>query len=447
MHKTKNVDMVRVGAINTLLRWESSKLPIDECISRTLKRKGYSTRGRRFFAHLVYGTVRNLNLLDYILSNYVDNSLETLPRAIVYILRMAAFQFYFCDTVTIPAAVHTSVDLAHIFTHAGLARMVNAILRKLPERFEDIPLPSKEDNLFDYLSIRYSIPDWILNEFAKRFGESKLEEFAISISEVPYLSIRTNTMLITRDDLEKRLKKIGIEAQHLTPIPEELSLNSTYLLADCPLMRQGLYTIQDPASMLIAHALNPQKGEAILDICSAPGTKATHIATLTQNGAKIFSVEIHPGRIQRIYENIQRLKCDSIFPICSSGTSLPFADETFDRVLLDAPCSGLGTLRKNPDIKYNIKKDAVTRLAKLQKSILFEAYRVCKKGGIIVYSVCTFTEDETVQVVNEFINEKKIILIDAPELLSPWKIQTGQYQTLPLKNLWDGFFLSIFQKP
>ncbi len=400
MHKTKNVDMVRVGAINTLLRWESSKLPIDECISRTLKRKGYSTRGRRFFAHLVYGTVRNLNLLDYILSNYVDNSLETLPRAIVYILRMAAFQFYFCDTVTIPAAVHTSVDLAHIFTHAGLARMVNAILRKLPERFEDIPLPSKEDNLFDYLSIRYSIPDWILNEFAKRFGESKLEEFAISISEVPYLSIRTNTMLITRDDLEKRLKKIGIEAQHLTPIPEELSLNSTYLLADCPLMRQGLYTIQDPASMLIAHALNPQKGEAILDICSAPGTKATHIATLTQNGAKVFSVEIHPGRIQRIYENIQRLKCDSIFPICSSGTSLPFADETFDRVLLDAPCSGLGTLRKNPDIKYNIKKEAVTLLAKIQKSTLFQAYRVCKKGGIIVYSVCTFTEDETVQVVN-----------------------------------------------
>jgi 16S rRNA (cytosine967-C5)-methyltransferase len=104
-------------------------------------------------------------------------------------------------------------------------------------------------------------------------------------------------------------------------------------------------------------------------------------------------------------------------------------------------------LRKNPDIKYNIKKDAVTRLAKLQKSILFEAYRVCKKGGIIVYSVCTFTEDETVQVTNEFINEKKVILIDAPELLSPWKIQTGQYQTLPQKNLWDGFFLSIFQKP
>ncbi|MCA1901649.1 MAG: 16S rRNA (cytosine(967)-C(5))-methyltransferase RsmB [Candidatus Hydrogenedens sp.] len=443
----EKADIVRAGIINTLLRWETSKLPIDECISRTLQRKAYSSRGRRFFAHIVYGTIRNLDLLDYIISQFFNSTLDTLPRPILYILRIAVFQYYFCSQVTIPAAVHTSVDLAHIFGHAGLARMVNAVLRKLPEKFEDIELPSKETDFLDYLSVRYSIPIWILEEFIKRFGEENVEEFAISVSEIPFMSIRTNTMLITREELEIRLKKIGIEAQHLTPIPEELSLNSTYLLTNCPLMRQGLYTIQDPASMLSVHALNPQPGDIILDICSAPGTKTTHIAQLTKNRSKIFSVEIHPGRIQRIFENIYRLKCENIYPICSSGTFLPFPNETFDRILVDAPCSGLGTLRRNPDIKYTIKKDALKRLPNLQKEILEEASRVCKKGGIIVYSVCTFTEDETLGVVNEFIKEKKLIPINAPEWLDSWKIQTGQYQTLPLKNLWDGFFLTVFQKP
>ncbi len=441
-----NAEIVRAGVINTLLRWESGKLPIDECISRTLKRKQYSTRGRRFFAYLVYGTIRNLDLIDFILSKYFHNTLEDLPKPILYILRMAVFQLYFCDIVTPPAAVHTSVELARVFGHAGLARLVNAVLRKMPAKFEDIPLPSKDEDLYRYLSIRYSLPKWILEEFAKRFGESELEKFAISVSDIPILSIRTNMMLTQPEELLKRLKKIGIEAQHLTPIPEELSLNSTYLITDCPLMKQGLYTIQDPASMLSVHALNPQPGERILDVCSAPGTKTTHIAEFTRNQSEIFSVEIHPGRIQRIHENIVRLKCKNIYPVCSSGTELPFPNETFDKVLVDAPCSGLGTLRRNPDIKYTVKPEALPRLSKLQKAILTEACRVCKKGGIIVYSVCTFTREETLDVANEFINEKTLIPVNAPELLNQWKIQTGQYQTIP-QNLWDGFFLTVFQKP
>lgn len=443
----RQVDVVRAGVINTFLRWEDTKLPIDECISRTLKRRGFSTKGRKFFANLIYGTLRNMYLLDYIISKFCSKPIESLPKPIQYILRIAVYQLFFCSQVTRPAAVHTSVDLARAFGHVGLAKLVNAILRNMPEKIEDIPLPNPEEDIYQYLSIRYSIPLWILREFEKNFGKEALEEFCKATIEVPFMSVRTNVTLITRDDLQKRLNKIGIESQHLTSIPEELSLPPSYLLIDCPLFKQGLYTIQDPASMLSVHALQPKPYEKIADICSAPGTKATHISELTSSTAKVFASDINHKRILKINENIRRLKLKNIYTITADGASLPFADNTFDRVLLDAPCSGLGTIRRNPDLKYTMNKESVIRLAILQKKLLSEAIRVCKKGGTIVYSVCTFTEEETKKVVESFINSNKALPINGPELLEPWKVATGTYQTLPTKNLWDGFFLTILQKP
>ncbi|MCX8065629.1 MAG: 16S rRNA (cytosine(967)-C(5))-methyltransferase RsmB [Candidatus Hydrogenedentes bacterium] len=440
------VDLVRAGVINTLLRWEDTKLPIDECISKTLKRKGFSTKGRRFFANLIYGTLRNLYFLDYIISKYSFKPLETLPKPIQYILRIAVYQLFFCTQVTRPASVHTSVELARAFGHIGLAKLVNAILRNIPEKLEEIPLPNREEDEYQFLSIKYSIPVWILREYEKNFGKKTLEEFCIATTEVPFMAVRTNTTLISREELQKRLSKIGIETQHLTPIPEELSLPPTYLLIECPLFKQGLYTIQDPASMMCGHALQPKPYEKIADICSAPGTKATHIAELTSSTAKVYALDINSKRILRIKENIRRLKLKNIFTLVADGTSLPFQDETFDKVILDAPCSGLGTIRRNPDLKYNASKESVIRLAILQKKLLGEAIRICRKGGIIVYSVCTFTEEETRKVVESFINHNKVLPIDGPELLEQWKIGTGTYQTLPTKNLLDGFFLTILQK-
>ncbi len=440
------VDVVRAGAINTFLRWEDTKLPIDECISRTLKRRGYSTKGRKFFANLVYGTLRNMYLIDHIISQFCNRPLETLPKPIQYILRIAVYQLFFCHQVTKPAVVHTSVELARVFGHIGLARLVNAILRNIPENIDDIQLPHREEDEYQYLSIKYSIPLWILKEYEKNFGKDTLEEFCKSTTEVPYMAIRTNLTLITPEELQKRLLKIGIEAQHLTPVPEELSLPPTYLLIDCPLFKQGLYTVQDPASMLCVHALQPKPYEKIVDICSAPGTKATHIGEFTFSNAKVYALDIHSRRIFRVQENIRRLKLKNIFTLIGDGVSLPFPDDTFDKVLLDAPCSGLGTIRRNPDLKYNMNKESVIRLAILQKKLLNEAIRICKKHGTIVYSVCTFTEEETKKVVEPFITSKKVLPIDGPELLNQWKTTTGIYQTLPTKSLWDGFFLTILQK-
>ncbi len=440
------VDVVRAGVINTLLRWEDTKLPIDECISRTLKRRGYSTKGRKFFANLIYGTLRNMYLLDYIISRYCNKPLEFLPKPIKYILRVGVYQLFFCDQVTRPAAVHTSVELARVFGHIGLARLVNAILRNIPENLMDVPLPNRDEDEFQYFSIKYSIPLWILKEYERNFGKQTLEEFCKATAEIPYMAVRANFTLTTLEELQKRLSKMGIEAQHLTPVPEELSLPPTYLLIECPLFKQGLYTVQDPASMMVVHALQPQPYEKIIDICSAPGTKATHIAEFTFSTAKVYALDINPKRMLRVYENIRRLKLKNIFTLIGDGLSLPFPDDTFDRVLLDAPCSGLGTIRRNPDLKYNMSKESVIRLAILQKKLLGEAIRICKRNGIIVYSVCTFTEEETKKVVEPFITSNKVLPKDGPELLRQWKITTGIYQTLPTNTLWDGFFLTILQK-
>ena len=441
------IDPVRDAAIDVLLRvFDARQMHLDASLDKTLRRKNISDRGRRFLTQLVYGTVRHQLLCDHILRGICTQPLEKLPLPIHAILRMALFQSLFCDNVTPPAMVHTSVDLAKKRGHAGTARLVNAILRKAPKDMEAVRLPDPEMKYHRYLSVRHSIPPWLITLWEEQFGADQLETICEIINTPAPTCLRCNTLKEDSAALQERLAKSEIITRKSTPIPEEL----TFVEGKPPLrskwFQDGYFIMQDPASLLPSHLLEPRPGERILDLCAAPGGKSTHIAQLANCEAIIAALDSNPRRIAPILENRERLGLQNLWPVVGDGAQAPFAPGSFDRVLVDAPCSGLGTLRRHPDLKWRITPETIQRLAVLQEQLLRSAIDLCKNGGVIVYSVCTYTREETTQITQALLEEGHVQPEEGPELLNSWKIAQAQYQTNPNDAALDGFYLTRFRK-
>ncbi|MCH8204839.1 MAG: 16S rRNA (cytosine(967)-C(5))-methyltransferase RsmB [Candidatus Hydrogenedentes bacterium] len=441
------VDPVRDAAIDVLIRVVEKNAHIAQALDRTLTRKAgkLSGRGRRFLTHLVYGTTRHALLCDEVLTPLLHQPLEKLPLAIRLVLRMGVFQALFCGNVTFPSMVHTSVDLAKKRGHAGTARLVNAVLKRVPQTLEQVSLPDTKHAPAEYLSLRYSMPRWLVDRWLGEFGFETTESICeASSTEAPRM-LRTNTALTTRDELQATFKKSNISSTAIEEIPEALTLGDAPVPFTSKAFQHGLFFVQDPASMLPANLLEPQPGETVLDLCGAPGGKTTHISQLTQGKAQIFCNDASPKKFRRVRENIQRLRAQGIQCVASDGRRPPFR-QAFDRVLLDAPCSGLGTLRRRPDLKWRLHEQDIPRLATLQQALLRSAIEVCKNGGLVVYSVCTFTPEETGEVITSVLGDGTVAFEDGPEWLRPWKTDTGQYRILPGQSALDGYYLTRLRK-
>lgn len=441
------VDLVRDAAIDVLLRVLERDWFLDESLDKTLRRKtGLSPRGKRFLAQLVYGTVRHRILCDHALHAILTQPLAGLPPPIRAILRMGVFQVLFCSQVTFPAMVNTSVELAKRRGHAGTARLVNAVLRRAPKCLEDLRLPAPDADTRGYLSLRYSMPEWLVARWAAEFGLEEAAALCAAFERQAPVTIRANTCRNAPEELLPRLAKAGIHAERHPRIPEALTVIEGKDLPRSKPFREGAFMLQDPASMLPPHLLEPAPGERVLDSCAAPGGKATHLAQLARAGASIVAMDLAPRRLAAIGENLARLGLSRVHVLAADAGRPPFPAETFDAVLLDAPCSGLGTLRRHPDLKYRIDEAAIARLAALQSRLLRTAIRLCKNGGRVVYAVCTFTPEETRGVVRAASEECPVDFEDGPEWMQPWRVETGQYQTRPQDGDLDGFFLTRFRK-
>lgn len=440
------VDPVRDSAVSALMRILENGAHADVTLDRILRKGKLSPRGKRFLTHLVYGVIRNKLLCDHVLRAACDQPLDKLPVPVLMVLRLGVFQAYFSDNVTRPALVHTSVDLAKRRGNIGLAKLTNAVLRHLPQRLEDISLPDRNKDFVNYLRLRYSMPRWMVRFWLEMFGENKVEAFCAACGEQAPLTIRVNSLKTDRETLSRRLEKAGFHSEVIAGCPEGLIVTGEGPLLRSKLFQDGHFMIQDPASMLAPALLAPRPGESILDMCAAPGGKSTHIAALASGKAQVIALERYAGRIGRILENCQRMEIPGVFPVCGDGLTPPFPDGIFDRVLVDAPCSGLGTLRRHPEIRWRTTPEIQEELAVVQRALLRKAVQLCKNGGLVVYSVCTLTRRETVDVVSEVASEGTCVFEDAPEQYNSWKIAQGQYQTSPLNAAWDGFFLTRFRK-
>lgn len=437
---------VRDAALDVLLRvFDERAIYLDVSLDKTQRRKKLSERGRRFLGMLVYGTVRHKTLCDFVLQQHCHQPLDELPLVIRTILQMAVFQSLFCDQVTHPAMVHTSVDLAKHRTHAGLARMVNAVLRKVPQSLDEITFPDPEKELAKYLKIRHSMPKWLIRKWMDQFGNETARALCEASCETADSILRVNTLKTNKAELLERLANSGVIAADDVALPNALRVIQGGSLPRTKWFQQGHFFLQDTASMLPALLLEPQPGERVLDMCAAPGGKTTHLAELAEGQARITAMDASRTRLWKVLENIERLETPGIAVVCGDGMRPPLSG-CFDRVLVDAPCSGLGTLRRHPDLKWRMTAESIEEMARNQLTLLRSAISLCKNNGIIVYSVCTFTPEETTAVIEAVVAEGGVTLENGPEYLNSWNMAQGMYQSLPSSGAWDGFFLTRFRK-
>jgi 16S rRNA (cytosine967-C5)-methyltransferase len=429
MEKTRELALRALDEI-----WQEGKKPKDvlERVSESL-----DGRDRAFLMELVYGVVRFRDTLDWVLKKFLKKpsglGVDTLNN-----LRLAAYQLLF---MRVPswAAVNEAVDLEK---KLGRPEVVNAVLRNLlrvPEaellNFEEV----RKKGAAPYIALRTSHPQWLVKRWMRRFGEQEASAIAEANNHIPPLTLRVNTLKTTRDKFIDRLSTMDIQGMPTAVSPAGIKLTEA-LPYSCLSDVRDLFMVQDEASQLISYLLDPQPGERILDTCAAPGGKTTHIAQLMQDRGEVVSVELDGRRIERLRENIGHLGLSSI-QVVQTDILQYSGEQPFDRILLDAPCSALGVIRRNPDVKYRHRAEDLLRFREIQINILRHASQFLKPGGIMVYSVCSTEPEEGEDLINEFLKEyTDFYMIDGALPFLKGLIRNGFLRTYPHVHDMDGFF-------
>lgn len=352
-----------------------------------------SPQDKAFITTLVYGVTDKKITLDYIIGKRSKLKLKKISKYILIILRMGIYQLKFMDKIPESAAVNESVKLAKRYGHGASAGFVNGVLRNAAKTEIEYPTDKTE-----YLAVKYSFPlelctKWI-NDFGYEFTENLLKAF----SEPPRLTLRPNTLKTTADELLSKLNEKGIKAG----ISDDYIAADGFDIAHDELYKGGFYTVQDAAAMTASKVLSPKEGETVIDMCAAPGGKTTHMAELMRNKGRIFAFDVHEHKIDLIRKNAERLGITIIDAKIGDGQKYNEKyRNTADKILCDVPCSGLGIIRRKPEIKYN--REDTARLPKIQRAILDNAAKYLKAGGELVYSTCTIEKEENEQVTEGFL--------------------------------------------
>lgn len=351
---------------------------------------GAEKQDKGFTTTLVYGTISRKLTLDYVIERYSKLKLKKISKYILIILRMGLYQLMFMDKIPESAAVNESVKLAKHYGHGASAGFVNGILRSYIRNGIKI----SDDNL----SVKYSYPEWLCNQWINDFGFEFTEKLMAAMNTEPKITIRYNALKTTQEELKTLFEENGIhsEANGISLVCEGFDVSHDKLYLD------GFYSVQDTAASNAAIELSPRAGDTVIDMCAAPGGKTTHLAEIMENKGKILAFDIHKHKIKLIEANAKRLGIGIIDAQIADGTVF---DErlrnTADKILCDVPCSGLGIIRRKPDIKWN--KDDTNELRDIQKKILENAAEYLKHGGEIVYSTCTIDHRENEDITSEFL--------------------------------------------
>jgi len=430
----------REAAYTALLRYENNASYSNIELDGTIKKYNLTGVERSFFTALFYGVIERSITLDYYISALSERPVKEIDTNVLIILRMGLYQLIYMDKVPESAAVNESANLARRFwAKKNSENFINAVLRGFIREKDKLAMPDAKKNFIKYLSVKYSMPEWLCRLFAKGYGKTRAENIFEAMNRVPPMTLHANTLACTRDELAALLAEAGIESIHTKSAPHGLRLRASTPYEKL-LPFEGKFFVQDEASQICAEVLGAQKGERVLDACACPGGKSFAVAMCMENEGELLSCDLHKNKLSLIERGAAGLGI-TIIETRERNAAKPDGEcGEFDRILCDVPCSGLGVIAKKPDIRRK-KEEDIERLPEIQAQILRESARHLKRGGTLVYSTCTLNPKENKEVVEAFLAENadfalvpfKVGALEAPE---------GMKELFPHIHKTDGFFIA-----
>jgi 16S rRNA (cytosine967-C5)-methyltransferase len=447
------ISPARAAALTALSLWRTGGRGsrAEEILSDLFIRQRIDARDRALAHELFYGTIRNLIRLDYILSQFIKRKSSDVDADVRDVLRIAAYQLIFLDRVPAHAAVNDAVEQAKLSHGRGAASFVNGVLRAMQRGAHDIVMPDPSKDPAACLSVTHSFPLWLVRRWLSRYGPDEAGLLMAASNSVPPLTLRVNTLRTTRDKLASTMADAGVETENARYSPDGLIVRSGASIKELPGYSEGLFAVQDEAAQLVSILLGPDPGDTVLDACAAPGGKALHIYALSGGSARVLALDIGLDKSMLMKENIARLGADGVYvAVADAAAGLP-ADAVFDRVLIDAPCSALGIVRRRPEVRYVRRKKDIARLSALQSDILDIAAGCLKRNGTMVYSTCTTEPEEGELVIERFLAGHQGFVSDNAATYLPAEAAAmvtadGYMRSYPHLHGTDGFFAARIRR-
>lgn len=431
---------VRGLAIKILNRIDRTDAYLERMLDNEMKSMEMSGPDKALLYEIVHGVVRWQGRLDWILNGFYKGTFSKAIPNLKNALRVALYQILFLDRVPDYAAVNEVVEFVKKLQGQKPADLVNAVLRNIIRSKNTIRYPDPDEDLVGYLAAYYSHPSWMVKRYVARFGRENTEKLLAANNEKPYLTLRINALKTKPDEFKTLLENVGLKYHQGNFLPEFFKLHNLTNITAWEYYTKGYFNIQDESAGLACRLLDVQEGQRVLDMCAAPGGKTAYIAALMHSRGEVVAIDRFESRLKLLQKNMTRLSVDCVRVV--EADALEYKSLPFDRVLVDTPCSGSGTLSKKPDIKW--KKDLfdIRDLNILQSKLLAKAASLVKVGGVVVYSTCSIEPEENFEIVKKFLGENPNFRFESAREKFPEEIvdENGCIQTLPHIHKTDGAF-------
>ena len=412
-------------------------------LSNELNESDLNEKDRALATELVYGTIRRKKTLDMIISNYIKD-ISLMDERVLNILRMAIYQMHFVDKVPEFAACNEADELAKQISVQD-SKLVNGILRSYTKNPDDMDVKDKIDRLV----YQYSYEPWFIRMVYKQYGEENGRKILSGLNATPKVTVRVNASKADYDEVYEKLEELGYDVEEGYACPEAIIIKGGSSIENNELFKEGLITVQDESAMLVSPILDLKEGDIALDLCAAPGGKTTHIAELLEGTGKVHAFDLHENKLSLINENLERLGLNNVEVDVMDATKLdPKYVAYADKVLIDVPCSGLGIIRKKPEIKWNKSRKSLKDLVPTQREIMENAWAYLKNGGTMIYSTCTLNTEENQDNIEWFLNKHKDAKVEKIFLGNMDNFiynNNGSLTILPNQYM-DGFFVAKLKK-